>query len=132
MKRLFWIGVGAAAAVVAIRKVGDLVDRHTPPGVAQAVGVIGGLRGALRAARSEFTAGLAERETELRHDLLGDVDLDEARTRTDAWRAERREARAQHRPSGRGPRRGRHADALTEGAAEDPGDDDGELGYSFF
>jgi hypothetical protein len=120
VKRLFWIGVGAVATVVVIRKVGALIDNHTPPGVAQAVGVVTGLRGALRAARTEFSAGLSERETELRHELLGDVDLDEARTRTETRRAQRTAA----------PRTGRHADDLTGNVVQDA--DDGELGYSFY
>lgn len=133
MKRLFWIGVGAAAAVVTIRRSRDLIDSRTPPGVKQAAGVVVGLGGALRAARSEFSAGLAEREAELRHALLGDADIDAARERTSTRRAERSE------------RKGRHADPATDltsapapdptakptaaPRAEDP--DDGDLGYSF-
>lgn len=134
MRRLFWIGVGAAATVVVIRKVRGLVDEHTPPGVAQATGVVKQVSGALRSARSEFSAGLAEREAELRHDLLGDVDLDEARTRTDEWRADRRQkaGRTTRRrggsPSGsEGRPPGRNADDAE--LAQDPSD--GELGYSF-
>jgi hypothetical protein len=135
MRRLFWIGVGAVAAVVVIRKAKGLIDEHTPPGVAQAAGVVSGLGGALRSARKEFSAGLAEREAELRSDLLGDVDLDEARTRTDEWRAERRErGETRTRPwaarSDAKDRRGRHSGAASEDIAQDPGD--GELGYSFY
>lgn len=121
MKRLFWFGVGAVATVVVLRKVRGLIDEHTPPGVAQAAGVVSGLGGALRTARSEFAAGLAEREAELRHDLLGDVDLDEARTRADAGRSGRHPKRAPSRP-------GRHTDPGE--IAQDPSD--GELGYSFY
>jgi len=145
MKRLFWIGVGSVVTVVVIRKVRGLIDAHTPPGVAQAAGVVSGLGGALRSARSEFSAGLAEREAELRHDLLGDVDLDEARERTDSWRADRHERRgAGHgrswpASSDAKTRPGRHTGATPEvptraapagEIAQDPGD--GELGYSFF
>lgn len=132
MKRLFWISVGAAAAVLVIRKAGDLIERHTPPGVAHAAGVVSGLSGVLRTARTEFTAGFAEREAELRHDLLGDVDLDEARTRTDAWRAGRGDS-TRRRPSRGSPRTaggvGRHPDDSAELAQDD---DDGDLGYSFY
>lgn len=125
MSRLFWVAVGAAATVIAIRKSRTVIEAHTPPGVAQAAGVVTGLGGALKAARSEFSAGLAERESELRRGLLGDADVDAARARTDAWRAERAD------------RKGRHADPddvpgrtpSTAPRAEDP--DDGDLGYSF-
>ncbi|QTE28019.1 hypothetical protein [Pengzhenrongella sicca] len=139
MSRLFWIGVGAAAAVVAARKSRALVEAHTPPGVAQAAGVVSGLGGALRSARAEFSASLAEREGELRHGLLGDADLDAARARTDAWRADRADRSDRTDRAGRttrSDRAGRHADpaatrpASTEPRAEDPSD--GELGYSFF
>ena len=137
MKRLFWIGVGAAAAVVVIRRSRDLVEAHTPPGVVQAVGIVGGLGGAIRSARAEFTAGLAEREADLRHGLLGDVDLDEARTRTDAWRADRADRAGSTSPgraSSGSRRRGRHSDPRTQDQpqAQDPSDDDGDLGYSFY
>ncbi|RYV52862.1 hypothetical protein [Pengzhenrongella frigida] len=136
MRRLFWIGVGAVATVVVIRKVRSLVDEHVPAGVTQAAGVVGGLSGALRSARSEFSAGLAEREAELRRDLLGDVDLDAARSRTESWRAERHAKRAtspdrtasSSESSDRAGRPGRHADDSE--LAQDPSD--GELGYSFF
>ncbi|MGV8968030.1 MAG: hypothetical protein ACOH2F_17355 [Cellulomonas sp.] len=147
MKRLFWIGVGAAATVVVIRKVRGLVDAHTPPGVAQAAGVVSGLAGAVRSARSEFSAGLAEREAELRHDLLGDVDLDVARERADSWRADRHQRRESGRDrswpasSDAQSRPGRHTGAGPTGEittrpaasgelAQDPSD--GELGYSFY
>jgi len=138
MKRLFWVGVGAVAAVVAIRKAGGLIERHTPPGVARAAGVVTGCGAALRSARAEFTAGLAEREAELRHDLLGDVDLDEARVRTAARRAQRagtshRPAHASARPDDGDPTsdqaHARDADPTAD-VAQDPDDDD--LGYSFF
>ncbi|MEO7943654.1 MAG: hypothetical protein ABIR34_09665 [Marmoricola sp.] len=131
MKRLFWIGIGAVATVIVIRKSSALIEAHTPPGVVRAAGIVGGLGAALRSARSEFSAGLAERESELREDLLGDVDLDKARVRTDEWRARRageKRAGAQkagdHSPSGSARRR--HTDA------EPQDDDDGELGYSFY
>jgi hypothetical protein len=138
MKRLFWIGVGAVGAVVVIRKAGALIERHTPPGVTRAAGVVTGCGAALRAARAEFTAGLAEREAELRHDLLGDVDLDEARARTEARRAQRDGTRrAPHAPSGHpgdaDPTNDQAPDGDTEptsDVAQDPDDD--ELGYSFF
>ena len=139
MKRLFWVGVGAAITVVVIRRSRAFVDAHTPDGVTQAVGVARGLGSAVREARSEFTTGRAEREAELRAGLLGDVDLDAARTRTDAWRAERAEAKSG--PSREGRRRasssgtdrgGRHADPDAEPAPQAQDADDGDLGYSFF
>ena len=144
MKRLFWIGVGAVATVVVLRKVRGVIDEHVPPGVAQAAGVVSGLGGALRSARREFSAGLAEREAELRHDLLGDVDLDAARSRTDSWRADRHQQRGKSRgrswpaSSDAKTRPGRHTGAQpgsesgaeTGELAQDPSD--GELGYSFY
>ncbi|HEY8717561.1 hypothetical protein [Pengzhenrongella sp.] len=126
MKRLFWIGIGAVATVIVIRKSSALIEAHTPPGVARAAGIVGGLGGALRHARSEFSAGLAEREAELRHDLLGDVDLDEARKRTDEWRAQRAGSSGPGHRSPSGTERRRHR------GAEPQDDDDGELGYSFY
>ena len=136
MKRLFWIAVGAVATAVVIRKTGDLIERHTPPGVTRAAGVVTGCGAALRTARAEFSAGLAEREAELRHDLLGDVDLDEARTRTDARRAQRAgTSRTSHassdRPVDAATDQAPQGDAsTTSDVAQDPDDD--ELGYSFF
>ena len=133
MRRLFWIGVGAAAAVVVIRKAGALIESHTPAGVAQAAGAVTVLRNAVRTAREEFTAGLTEREGDLRRGLLGDADLDQARSRADAWRAERADRNpAGTAPAGRG-RRGRHSGPGADTAqAQDPSDDDGDLGYSFY
>lgn len=134
MSRLFWVGVGAAATVFALRKSRAVVQAHTPPGVSQAVGIIAGLNGTFKTAKAEFSTGLAEREAQLRHDLVGDADLDAARTRTDEWRAQRRATDAS--------RPGRHTDPTgptdppttatqrsSAPQAQDP--DDGELGYAF-
>jgi hypothetical protein len=135
MRRLFWIGVGAAAAVVVIRKAGALIESHTPAGVAQAAGAVTVVRKAVRTAREEFTAGLAEREADLRCGLLGDADLDQARSRADTWRANRADRDpAGTAPTGRGQgRRGRHSGPGADTAqAQDPSDDDGDLGYSFY
>ncbi len=145
MKRLFWVAVGVAGAVVVIRRAGDLSERYLPAGATGALGTVGRVAQALGTARSEFAAGLAEREAQLRHDLIGDVDVDAIRTERD----ERRRAdRAEHteRP-GHGHRRGgrpdpaaARAEARARRAArgweheptEDSPDDEGELPYSFY
>ena len=100
MRRLFWVGVGAALTVVAVRKGRHLVQQYAPAGSGDAL--TGALRvgQALRTARDDFRAGVAEREAELLEALVGDVDLDELRAEAPRHRAELREALG--RPAGRG------------------------------
>jgi hypothetical protein len=114
VRRLVWVGVGAVAAVVVIHRGRAVLDRYVPAGAVQGAGLLVRVPQAVRGFVDEVRAGTAEREAQLRHDLVGDVDVDELRA-----------ARARHR-SEREPSRGRRAGAATD----DP--DDGELGYSFF
>ena len=113
MKRLVWIAVGAVAAVVVIRKGAALSERYLPAGARDAVGTVGRVASAAHTARTEFVAGIAEREEELRRDLIGDVDVEALR-------------------SGRNRSRSRDRSRAAR-ATEDPEDDgDGGLPYSFY
>jgi hypothetical protein len=116
MRRLVWIGVGVVVTVVVIRKGRAVLDAYVPAGASDAVGSVARFGSALRTVRGEFVAGMAERERQLRHDLVGDVDID-------TIRAERPERVADLKRSMRRYR----ADEL--GPTEDPDDDDG---YTFF
>lgn len=67
MRRVFWVAVGAAAGVYAVRKVQKTMHSYSPSGVAQrATGV--GER--LLAFADDIKAGMSQREAELR-DALG-------------------------------------------------------------
>ena len=116
MRRLVWIGVGVVVTVVVIRKGRAVVDAYVPAGATDAVSSAARFGSALRTVRSEFVTGMAERERQLRHDLVGDVDVDQLR-------AERPERVADLRRSVRKPR------TVDYGPTEDPDDDDG---YTFF
>ncbi len=104
-----------------------------------------------RRAVDELRAGTAEREAELRTDLLAGADLPHARARVDAWRAERaaradgaERAERPDRPApddatggptaparpGSAAAAGRRRGRGGAHRAEDP--DDGDLGYSFY
>jgi len=123
MKRLFWIAIGAAVTVVVIRKGAALTERYVPAGARDAAGTLGRVATAARTAKSEFLAALAEREDELRHDLIGDVDVE-------ALRSERARDRAGRTHAPRATRTGRR---WADGPTEDPQDDgDDGLPYSFF
>jgi Family of unknown function (DUF6167) len=66
MARLFWVALGAAAGVYAVRKVTKAAEAYTPAGVAHGLSDLGaGLRELADAVRE----GMAEREEELRHAL---------------------------------------------------------------
>lgn len=67
MRRLFWVAVGAAAGVYAVRKVQKTLHSYSPSGLAERAGGIGDT---LKAFADEVWAGMAEREAELR-DALG-------------------------------------------------------------
>jgi hypothetical protein len=170
MSRLLWVAVGAAAAVAGAKRLGLLDDAlRTSSGTSGTIrGATGGTAataaqaartafragaataGAVRSlsdARREFLAGMAEREEQLRHDLVGDVDVD-------ALRAERDARRAADHDSGRSARRvpsgtvppAWHGDAEDREAAraararrgwadeptDDPADEDGDLPYAFY
>ena len=124
MKRLVWIAIGAAVTVVVIRKGAELSERYLPAGARDAVGTVGRVTSAARTAKTEFLAGLAEREAELRTALLGDdADLDEIRSKGRAAWAELRGSRGPAAQSRRVP------PAWASDQLEDPDDDDG---YAFF
>ena len=118
MRRLVWVGVGVVVTVVVLRKGRAIVDAYVPAGATDALSTAARFGAALRTVRHEFTAGVAEREQQLRHDLVGDVDVD-------AIRAERPQRVDDLRRSW-SSRKG-----ATEpiGPTEDPDDDDG---YAFF
>lgn len=66
MKRLFWMGVGAAVGVMATRKVNETARKATPAGLGENIGA--GLRElaeAVGAFGADVRAGMAEREEEL-------------------------------------------------------------------
>ncbi|VTR75575.1 hypothetical protein [Cellulomonas hominis] len=160
MRRLFWVGVGAAAAVAGARRLGLLdgltadaghgahagAGRSTAAQAARTAFRAGATTaGAVRSlsdARREFSTAMAEREQQLRHDLVGDVDVDAIR----AERAERRAAAgvasdtsgavppAWHRdPEAReATRRSRARRGWADEPTDDPDDGDGDLPYSFY
>ena len=129
MKRLFWIAIGAAITVVVIRKGAALSEHYVPAGARDAAGTLGRVATAARTVKTEFLAGLAEREAELRHDLIGDVDVEALRSERARSRADRVDAPRAGR-AGRATRAGR---GWADGPTEDPEDDgDDGLPYSFF
>jgi hypothetical protein len=67
MRRLFWVAVGAAAGVYAVRKVQKTLHAYSATGLAERAG---GLGDSLRLFADEVRTGMAEREAELR-DALG-------------------------------------------------------------
>ena len=74
MARLFWVALGAAAGVYAVRRVTKAAEAYTPAGVAHGLSEFGdGLRELAAAVRE----GMAEREGELRHALGIDTGTEE-------------------------------------------------------
>jgi hypothetical protein len=66
MRRLFWIGVGAAVGVLVVRKITKTAEAYSPKGLARsaqgsAVGLLDSVRDFLEDAR----VAMAEREVEL-------------------------------------------------------------------
>lgn len=168
MSRLLWVAVGAAAAVAGAKRLGllDGVTGAPAPHGAHAGGSAPGattaattaaraVRTAFRAgattagavrsfsdARRAFRDGMAEREEQLRHDLVGDVDVDALRAERAARRAERDGLHDDH--SGSTPPAWQHDPEAREAAraarsrrgwadepTDDPDDQDGDLPYSF-
>ncbi|WP_258723198.1 hypothetical protein [Cellulomonas sp. NS3] len=124
MRRLFWVAVGATVTLVAVRRARDVATGYLPAGTGEALGVVDQVTTAARTARAEFLAGLTEREEQLKHDLVGDVDVD-----VDALRDERaRRRETENAAPGASPRRAAHRRPATE----DPDDADGDLPYSFY
>ncbi|QGQ19382.1 hypothetical protein GC089_09235 [Cellulomonas sp. JZ18] len=79
MKRLFWVGVGVALTVAAVRNGRRVVETWAPAGTVETVEGVSRVSRALHAARNDFRAGVAAREAELLEALVGDVDVDELR-----------------------------------------------------
>lgn len=67
MRRVFWVAVGAAAGVYAVRKVQKTMHAYSPSGLAEKAG---GLGESLKAFAEEVRERAAEREADLR-DALG-------------------------------------------------------------
>lgn len=169
MSRLLWVAVGAVAAVAGAKRLGLLDDLTGAPAGhgAHAEGAAGTARatattaaraartafragattaGAVRSlsdARREFRTGMAEREAQLRHDLVGDVDVDAIRAERAGRRAADREAEhdaggavppAWHRdPEAReAARAARARRGWADEPTDDPADGDGDLPYSFY
>ena len=125
MKRLFWIGVGVGLSVVVVRYGRRLVAQYVPADAAAALGTASRLTQTAKGVLDEFSAGVAEREQELRAALLGDdADLDEIRASGRAAWAELRPARGSA-----AQRRRSVPSSWAQGPLEDPDDDDG---YAFF
>lgn len=71
MRRLFWMGVGAAAAAVAAQRLRAAWHRYTPEGVAEQVEQAGqGVVDASHAAVARFRTAFATRERDLVDQLL--------------------------------------------------------------
>jgi hypothetical protein len=66
MRRLFWVAVGAAAGVYAVRKVQKTLHSYRPAGLADRAT---GLGGSVRVFADEVRAGMVRREAELREAL---------------------------------------------------------------
>lgn len=66
MRRLFWVAVGAAAGVYAVRKVQKTLHAYSATGLAERAGGVGD---SLRLFADEVRAGMVEREAELRSAL---------------------------------------------------------------
>lgn len=66
MRRLFWIGVGAAVGVLIVRKVTRTAEAYSPRGLADSArGSAVGLLDSVRAFVEEARVAMAEREVEL-------------------------------------------------------------------
>ena len=72
MKRLFWMGVGGAAAVTAARRA-----RKTLQPVAAVAGPAIGWLGALRTMRQEFRTAMTEHEAELKAAFIDEIASDD-------------------------------------------------------
>ncbi|MDQ1601866.1 MAG: hypothetical protein QOD68_3340 [Actinomycetota bacterium] len=66
MRRLFWVAVGAAAGIYAVRKVQKTMHAYSPSGLAERAG---GFGESITAFAEEVRAGMADREAELREAL---------------------------------------------------------------
>ena len=73
MRRLFWLGLGATAGVLVVRRVSRAAQAYTPDGMARS---ISGLGDGLRELAAVVREGMAEREAELRAALGADAGTD--------------------------------------------------------
>ncbi|MGA8115746.1 MAG: hypothetical protein WCA46_18965 [Actinocatenispora sp.] len=76
MRRLFWLGVGVAVGVVAVRKISRTAEAYTPQGVAaslqsSAVGAMDQVRSFV----SDVRASMAEREDQIQEAVINGQDL---------------------------------------------------------
>ncbi|WP_315096832.1 hypothetical protein [uncultured Cellulomonas sp.] len=117
-RRLTWLAVGVVVTVVVLRKGRTVVETYLPAGTTDAIDGVQRVSHAVATLKSEFLAGMAEREQQLRQDLVGDVDVEALR----AQRPERVENLRRSWSSRRGERD-------WAGPTDDPDDDDG---YTFF
>lgn len=75
MGRLFWIALGAAAGVYAVRKITQTAHTYSPQGLSEGLSAsVANLGDGLREFADAVREGAAEREAELRLALSGDVD----------------------------------------------------------
>jgi hypothetical protein len=90
MARLFWVALGAAAGVYAVRKVTKAAEAYTPAGVAHGLSDFAdGLRELADAVRE----GMSEREEELRLALGIDAGTEDAASEATARRLDAETAR---------------------------------------
>ena len=81
MRRLFWVAVGAAAGIYAVRKVQKTMHAYSPSGLAERAG---GFGESITAFAEEVRAGMADREAELREALGMDAAHDAPLSPADA------------------------------------------------
>jgi hypothetical protein len=73
MRRLFWLGVGAAAAVVVARKLAATKEKYSPTGLLGQASVLADkVTASIREIGADIRDGMAEREHELTAALLGE------------------------------------------------------------
>ena len=106
MRRLFWMGVGAAGTVLAARRLQAAWHRYTPEGVADQVEQAGhGAVAAVHGAVDTFRTARAERERDLTQTLLVSPDGGDAgavfRRRDGGPTPDRTPTRSSAVPSGR-------------------------------
>ncbi|HEY2947194.1 MAG TPA: hypothetical protein VGJ53_02150 [Micromonosporaceae bacterium] len=78
MKRLFWLGLGAAVGVIVVRAVTKRAQAYTPRGIASSMRrSTGGLVGSVRSFMDDVRVGMAEREQRIHEAFAEGVALDE-------------------------------------------------------
>lgn len=79
VRRIFWVGLGAAVGVLAVRKIGKVAQAYTPDGIAQS---LAGLGDGLREMADVVREAMSERDAELRLALgVDEGTIDPARAR---------------------------------------------------